>query len=235
MKAVIGTSLALLFICSCGGQEQLDLKPSQADYFNEATGGESCNEPIVASLMSVDPSGYSPKLKLVAKHRETYLDAKVDPHIPTEGRCVELRRHFSGMAITTSASIVPNELSIEIGFSPTAEQEAELLLGKAVSVRPDAASLVVTDGSLNSAHADLELRCPGSSLVSCRVKDLGGYKKCDTYDVKFVGRCSFRAGLLLYSFADHKKGQLEVIGELNTAERGDSEIKFTKISWLDLD
>lgn len=235
MKTVIGTSLTLLFLCGCGEQpERLDLHEGHAEHFSDGALGEACNDPITASLIPAQVIGYSPKLKFVSRDRETYLDAKVDPHMPNEGRCVELRRHFSGMAIVTSSSVVPNELSIEMGFSPTAEQEAELLQGKTVSVRPDEANFVVTDGSLNSASTDLELRCPGSASVSCRVKDLGGYKKCDAYEVKFAGLCSFRANLLLYSFADHKKAQLEVMGELKTSEHGDGEIKFTKVSWLDV-
>ena len=234
MRAVVVTSLASLLLCSCGGQEQLDLGQGQADNFEQAAMGESCNEPIVASLMPVASSEYSPVLKFVAEDKETYPDAKADPHSPTETRCTELRKHFSGMVIT-GGCIIQYGLSLEINFSPSAEQEVELLSGKVVDIRPDAASLSVTDGSLNSTSTDLELRCPIGASVWCRVKDLGEYKKCDAYIINFEGQCSFRSKLLLYNFADHKKAQMEVLGEFNTFEDGKGDIKFTKLSWLELD
>lgn len=232
MKTVVGTSLALLFLCSCGEEEQLDLGQGQVDNFKEAAMRESCDEPIVAYLMPPVSNGYSPTLVFYSKNRELFFDAKLEPHHPTDSRCTQLYRHFNGRAIRGD-SIVTNELRLAISFNPTAEQETQLLLGKAVSIRPDEASLVVTDGSLNSTSTDLELRCPGSASVSCRVKDLGEYKKCDAYDVKFTGQCSFRSKLLLYSFADHNMAQMEVMGELETSEQG-GEIKFTKLSWLDV-
>lgn len=240
MKAVVGTSLALLFLCSCGGQEQLDLRQGQADYFNEDNKKEcikepreGCNEPIVASLVPFESTGYSPRLKFVAKDRDTYLDAKVDAYDPTLplGKCIELYKHLCGRAINAGASITPNALSIETGFNPTAEQEKELLLGKAVSVRPNDAKLTVTDGSLNSVSTDVELRCPEVAQVTCKVSEMGDYKKCESYQVKYTGSCTFRSEPLLYSFRDHKKAQLDVQGKLKVSPDRGAEIIFTKIVW----
>lgn len=197
--------------------------------------GEACNEPIVASLRPVESNWYSPRLSFVSGAKEAVVDAKLGNNASTKERCMELQNHFSGAPIKDGAAAVPNEFSLDIGFSPTAEQEQQMLLGKSVNIRPAEASLVLTDGSLNSASADLELRCPGSASVSCRVKDLGGYKKCDAYDVTFTGNCSFSSKVLLYNFSDHKKAQLEVMGELKTSEHGDYEIRFTTLSWLDID
>lgn len=52
-------------------------------------------------------------------------------------------------------------------------------------------------------------------VLSCIIKEIGDSKKCDSYMVDYQDKCTFRSSMLIYSFSDHKKAQIDLDGKVN--------------------
>lgn len=87
--------------------------------------------------------------------------------------------------------------------------------GKKVTLHPSRAILSFLHDSFNDNMGVLELRCPGQAVVSCIIKEIGDSKKCDSYMVDYQDKCTFRSSMLIYSFSDHKKAQIDLDGKVN--------------------
>lgn len=235
MRKIYFIITAILFITSCGDPNMVNQKQDSAllaaagnsDNILESS-GSSCNEVFNTPLTQAEIHSYSPKLRFIASARNSANNTKLNNKSTTKQRCFELKNQLSG-------STLQDELSLEIDFELTNAQETQLLLGKTVKVHPDTAQLQLTDGSLNATSTDLELHCPGLASVSCQITQIEDYKKCESYQVKFTDECTFRSKLLLFSFSDHKSGQMDVVGELKVSEQNGAQLKFSKISWMGLD
>jgi hypothetical protein len=233
---------AVLFLFGCGapdhsrvGDPAWLVQSGDAEAALEAL-TSSCNDAFVVPLIQqTDDSAYAPMIKFVSSKKNPVSDDRSPGKLTMNQRCQEMDHRFSGSPIKDGSNTVENNLSIELSFSATADQEEQMKLGKAVSIRPDKADLEFTDGSLNNASSELEIRCPGAATVTCKVDDVTDeYRKCASYNVNYSDTCSFRSKLLFYSFSDHKKAQLDAIGELKVSGQSGAQIKFNKISWAGL-
>lgn len=237
MKRLSGLSTALLFLLGCGNPESVNLAsgPSFAQDGLLASTASSCNESFTAPLTLTKTAGYGPVITFVAATTTAAGGQILSAGATLEERCSELKAHFSGSPLKDGSKIVPNKFSLDIHFDATGEQEEEMLLGKAVNLRVQRSSLSFTDGSFKNSLTDLELRCSGTASVTCQVKEIGDYKTCASYDIKYYDQCTFKSQLLLFSFSDHKRAQLDTIGNLSISTENGAYIKFNKMSWMGLD
>jgi len=243
MKSFEGLLGVILVISGCGEQDPFNLAQNPVSFAHDGDANNvlgsmssSCNEKFIAPLIrnESEATSYSPIIGFTSSVTSP-VDGDTQSFKPTtKPRCIEIQNHFSGAPIKEGTKIVPNEFSLEIDFATTAEQERQMLLGKAVNLRAENTQFAFTDGSLNNSLTDLEIRCPGTASVTCQITEIGDYKKCESYNVSYTDQCTFRSKLLFFSFSDHKKAQLDAMGELHISAEGSAQLKFTNISWSGL-
>lgn len=236
MKILWSACASALLLCGCGGNEQMDLDHDSANFVDNKfeSGMASCDEGPVVSLRQAQAVGYSPEIKFVANKGIAASHEELNKAATISERCKEIQTHFSGASLGVGAKTVPNDFGFEIGFSTTGEQDQQLLSGQSVNLRPESGHLSFTDGIFKDMLVKIDIRCPSFASVSCKITEIGDYKKCEGYNVSFSDTCTFRGDLVPFSFSDHKSAMLDVSGEIEIAEQGRTEIRFTKIAWMDL-
>jgi hypothetical protein len=190
----------------------------------------TCQGAFVTPLIEEKVNGYTPTIRFVASQRGSFIDGLTNRSSLKE-RCDEEQNHLSGFSVKDGSRVIKNNLSLDIKFGLPWAVTDEMLLGGAVSVRPTEAYLEFTDGSLKDTGAEIELRCPGAATVSCRITEIGDYKKCDSYVVDYADRCTFRNSVIMYSFSDHQKTQIDIAGEIHISGNGEAQLKLTKVAW----
>lgn len=220
MKRLIGMPL-LLALAACGPDFTLPgaMGPvDKQDILKSIT--SECEGTYQTSLKEVKNASLSPKIILKATNHQVQ-DKKLPEDPSKQERCLE---------IANGLSQAPVDLKLEINFKDTLEQAEQMRNGNPTSIRPDSARLEFTDGSFNNAYADLTLRCPDAATVACR-PSADNDSPCESYDIIYVGKCTFTSGMLFYTFSDLKKTTLDLKGEIDFFGSNGAEIRFTNISW----
>lgn len=225
MKRLIGMQM-LLLLAGCG-PEALNTQNSEllahidADSALESLASK-CESGFSTTLKRENIKENSPKISFATIDKHGGKASKALKNPTTLERCQEVK---------TSFSIAPSDMAFEIDFAEAADHEKQMLMGKEVSMRPERAQLLFTDGSLNGQITDLTLRCPEDARVTC--KPLEGGEHCASYEVAYVGKCTFVSQTLVYTFSDLKTGHLDVKGEIVFSGQG-ATIRFESMSWMSL-
>jgi len=240
MRSLLFGCLSVAVLSGCGELGSLNLgehpdwSMNNADWDNTGRArSTACQGAFVTPLIEEKVKSYTPTIRFVASHRGSVIN-DLSSRSSLKERCDEAQNHLSGFSIKDGSRITKNNLRLDIKFGLPWEANDEMLLGKVVNVRPTEASLEFTDGSLKDTMTDLELRCPGAATVSCRITEIGDYKKCDSYVVDYTDHCTFRGSVLTYTFSDHQKTQVDIAGELHILGSGEAQLKFTKVAWTEM-
>ncbi|HXW52880.1 MAG TPA: hypothetical protein VEL47_02115 [Myxococcota bacterium] len=240
MKIILFGCLLVTIISGCGDIGSINLGEGPDWLTNDAgtngtsyTGGYSCKSNFVTPLIEEKVSGYAPTIRFVASQRGSVIDSFSNRSSVKE-RCDEIQNRLSGFSIKDGSRIIRNILRLDIKFELPWDATDEMLLGRTISARPTQAHLEFTDGSLKDSMTSMELRCPGAAAISCRITEIGDYKRCDSYVVDYSDHCTFRNSVVTYSFSDHQKTQLDIAGELHISGSGEAQLKFTKLAWSEV-
>lgn len=240
MRRLLCVSSLAMVISGCGEQGQFNWGVHPDFLMNNANANDVenlskkiCPNEFSVSLVESKSNSYRPTLRLVGNKKDSILkDPKSHPTLLE--RCAEVEHHLSGFAVAQGTAGIESSVSLDIKFDLSGGADDELRMGKTVLLRPARAILSSVDGIFDFAIGGLNMRCPGKAMVSCTIKELGTYKKCDEYMVDYRDTCTFKSIVFTYNFSDHKKVSLDVEGELYIKGNGHAELKFSKVSWDDV-
>lgn len=226
----LGLSVAVLAI-GCGNNpnpsNQQGAWLGQQDAGEIRVPGGSCMGPF-SSEMTPNFEGvhsYSTQVKFHGKNRPASGNTK-------NSACDELSRYLSASTWSEAGQQVANDMQMSIDFEKTTDSDNKPVVGVSIPLRVKSAQLYFLDGSLTQKMADVELRCPGSFSLQCTKLD-EYMDDCVDYKISYTTqKCTFRGDGTEVTYVNHKRSDLQFLGELSINGTGPASMKVNKASWM---
>jgi hypothetical protein len=190
-----------------------------------ALSGKSCEGPFT-SEMTPDFEhlhAYSTEIAFRGKNR-TAIEST------NSSSCDELAKYLSASMWSENGQQFANDIRMTIDFQKNIDSNSDLEIGVPVPIRVGSAHLYLLDGSLTEKVADVELRCPGSFSLECTQLD---HNQTDCVDFKIsypTQKCTFRGDGIEITYANHKRSDLQFLGDLFLNSNGTASMKIDKAS-----
>jgi hypothetical protein len=220
----LSLSIAVLAI-GCGNNPSPNLdQPS--DWLGQQNAGEiglsgkSCTGPFISDLKPIEHiHSHSTELLLQGKNKPTQKTVDNDT-------CNELSRYLSASTWTEESHQFANDIRLLIDFGQHTDNMSKS------TIRVNSAKLYFLDGSLGENMANVELRCPGSFSLQCSNID-GNSSSCSNYKISYESQtCTFRGDVIRITYANHKRSDLQIFGELSLNSGGNVSMIINKASWM---
>lgn len=209
MRNVVSGCVVLLSMamgCGVGESDPLRLQSDGSSNNFDAEGGTystgfSCNDAGSAATFKMTNTGSLPTLDLVFKNSVSFNKRQLS-NPSKQQRCEEMLAYML------------SDAKFDFTFtSPSTEDESRAKSGSKIAVKPEWVNFKYMDGTLNEHSSQINLRCESNFLSSCSPDEDGD---CSDYFVLAPREiCTFRALHELFEFSDHKKGIIDIMGQID--------------------
>lgn len=218
-------AVAVIFTSACGENPSINPTQSGEILSEQNAAGEvltrsSCNGPFVSDLTPVKTQARSHSTELLLQGNNKPVKNTAD-----NNTCSELSRYLSTSSWSGDGHQISNDVRLLINFGQHVDNQSK------PSLRVNSAKLYFLDGSLSENMANVELRCLGAFSLLCLTTDSDS-SSCPNYKISYESQtCTFRGDVIQMAYANHKRSDLKITGELRLNSDGNASMKVDKASW----
>jgi hypothetical protein len=224
MRSLVGVSAVMLILAGCGeGQSSKQDQPGgwlgQQDA-RELVSEKSCAGPFISDLKPIEHI-HSHSTELLLQGRNKAFQDQVG-----NDTCNELSRYLSASTWAEQGRPVANDIRLLIDFGQHADNKEKS------TIKINSAKLYFLDGSLSENMAKLEIRCLSPFHLQCLAAEEGSIA-CSDYKINYESQtCTFHGDVILVSYANHQRSDLQITGEISFSSDGTTSIKVNKAGWM---